>query len=637
MASGIRFLGSSGGREGRSGTTCVRVTPSVAIDAGNLLRGFKEEEPWLEKIFLTHAHLDHLVDIPFWLDYHYGKMKRPLCVYGSEETIKTLREKLFDGSLWPSFHEINLLGSSEKALCFEAISAGDRFLLEEGVSLEAIKGEHTEGSLGYIIQKENQAIYFTSDTYDSPLIWELIDHRPEIKQVVIDLSFPSRFAKLAKSSAHLTPKLLQEARAQLVRQEVLFHLFHLKPAYREEIIQEVGAIGLLRSREKILADGAFIPFDPAELFEGHREEPTKEEILGIIFECVGKIAQERSLERLLLLMAGMARQIVTADRCTIWMIDREKGELWTKIAHGIDAIKIPLGSGIAGYVAQKGETLVINDPYNDPRFNPEVDKKTGYLTRSIIALPIFNSEGEIIGAYQAINKMTLSQGFSQEDAKYLTLAATYTGSALESAMLYAEIEETQKEIIYTMAEIGESRSKETGFHVKRVAEYSKILALGMGLSELEAELVKVASSMHDIGKVAIPDAILKKPGKLTEEEFEVMKSHSRLGYETLKHSNRRILKAAAAIAHEHHEKWNGTGYPQGKKGEDIHLYGRIVALADVFDALGSDRCYKKAWELERIYALLEEEKGRHFDPRLIEVFFENLEEILKVREMYKEV
>jgi len=159
--------------------------------------------------------------------------------------------------------------------------------------------------------------------------------------------------------------------------------------------------------------------------------------------------------------------------------------------------------------------------------------------------------------------------------------------------LTQEIEDTQKEIIYTMGAIGESRSKETGNHVKRVAEYSYLLAKLYGLSEDEAKLLKEASPMHDIGKVAISDSILKKPGKLTDEEFAIMKTHSQLGYEMLKHSKRPILKAASIIAHQHHEEYNGKGYPQGLKGDEIHIYGAITAVADVFDALGSDRVYKK--------------------------------------------
>ncbi|MGP1450853.1 MAG: HD domain-containing phosphohydrolase [Wolinella sp.] len=639
MVSGISFLGSAGGKDERNGTSCIKVTPSVAIDAGSLLKGFKGSEPELEHIFITHSHLDHVFEIPFWIDYYYSAMRKPLNIYASSTTIRILKEKLFDGSLWPSFHEITILNSGLMTIAFHEIHHGERIYVDSdhGISIEAVDSDHCDGSLGYIIHSNDGSIYFTSDTYDTPRIWETIDNQEDIKQVVIDVSFPSRMAKLAQSSAHMTPEILLMARQKLKRQDVLIHLFHLKPNYRDETIQEIKSMGLLRPKERILDDMAFLPFDTSKLLDGVSQEPSKEQILEIIFGHVGKIAKERNLEHLLLLMADMARQIVLADRCTIWMIDEENGELWSKVAHGIATIRIPSNKGIAGHVAQSGEVLIINDPYNDERFNPEIDRKTGYRTHSIIALPIFNSEGKIIGVYQVINKISLTQSFSQEDARYLTLAATYTGSALETAMLYTEIEETQKEIIYTMAEIGETRSQETGYHVKRVAEYSQILALGMGLSQTESELVKIAAPMHDIGKIAIPDMILNKPGRLTPEEFEIMKTHARLGYETLKHSQRRILKAAATIAYEHHEKWNGSGYPQGKAGEDIHIYGRIVALADVFDALGSDRCYKKAWKLDDICELFRNERGEHFDPKVVDAFFENLPKILEVRDKYRDV
>jgi HD-GYP domain-containing protein (c-di-GMP phosphodiesterase class II) len=207
----------------------------------------------------------------------------------------------------------------------------------------------------------------------------------------------------------------------------------------------------------------------------------------------------------------------------------------------------------------------------------------------------------------------------------------------EINQLYKELEDTQKEVIFTMGAIGESRSKETGNHVKRVAEYSKLLALYYGLDEKESNMLKQASPMHDIGKVAIPDAILNKPAKFTIEEFEIMKKHSFIGYDMLKHSNRQLLKTAAIVAYEHHEKYDGSGYPRGLIGEEIHIYGRITAIADVFDALGSDRCYKRAWELDKILNLFQEEKGKHFDPVLIDLFFENLDEFLKIRENFKDI
>jgi len=216
--------------------------------------------------------------------------------------------------------------------------------------------------------------------------------------------------------------------------------------------------------------------------------------------------------------------------------------------------------------------------------------------------------------------------------EYMAVAHDVT----ELISIQDEIQKTQSDVVFTMGSIGETRSKETGNHVKRVAEYSKELALLYGLSKEDAELLKTASPMHDIGKVGIPDAILNKPGRLTAEEFTIMKTHSILGYQMLKHSTRPILKTAALVAKEHHEKWDGSGYTKGKKAEDIHIFGRITALADVFDALGSDRCYKKAWEDEHIFELLKEQREKHFDPKLVDLFFDNLALFLNIREMFKD-
>jgi len=206
----------------------------------------------------------------------------------------------------------------------------------------------------------------------------------------------------------------------------------------------------------------------------------------------------------------------------------------------------------------------------------------------------------------------------------------------EIIKIHDELENTQKEIIHTMGEIGESRSKETGYHVKRVAEYSRLLALLAGCSQKDADLLYAASPMHDIGKVGIPDAILKKPGRLAPEEFEIMKTHTQIGYDILKQSKRPILQAAAIVAYTHHEKWDGSGYPNNLEKEQIHIFGRITAIADVFDALGSDRIYKKAWPLEKILHLFEEESGKHFDPTLLQLFFKNLDQFLAIRDKFQE-
>lgn len=368
-----------------------------------------------------------------------------------------------------------------------------------------------------------------------------------------------------------------------------------------------------------------------------------QEMLRVIFDYAAKIANERILDNVLMLMADMGREMIVSDRCTVWLLDKNKNELWSKVAHGLDEIRIPSTAGLVGYAVTNDKAVFIHDAYSNEEYKSylingalRTDQQTGYRTKALLVIPFRNSQGEIMGAYQAINKLTASEQFSDKDMEYLTLASSYAGKSLESALLTNEIEETQKEIIFRMGEIGESRSKETGNHVKRVAEYSYLLALGLGMSKEEAELLKMASPMHDIGKVAIPDSVLNKPGKLTDEEFKLMQNHTRIGYNLLKNSNRHILKTAAVVAYEHHEKWNGRGYPRGIKGEDIHIYGRITAIADVFDALGSERVYKKAWELDRILTLFKEERGEHFDPKVLDAFFQQLPAILRVRDQYSD-
>lgn len=267
-------------------------------------------------------------------------------------------------------------------------------------------------------------------------------------------------------------------------------------------------------------------------------------------------------------------------------------------------------------------------------------KKNGdyYYVKASIS-PIYNEENEISG-YSAIREDITQQKEIVELNKQLDIYKKHLETKVKKATshieeLMFEIEDTQKEVVFTMGAIGERRSEETGFHVKRVAEYSKLFALYYGIDEKEAEMLRQASPMHDIGKVGIADSILNKPGLFTPEEHAKMQEHTTLGYNMLKSSKRPLLQTAAIVAHEHHERWDGKGYPLGLKGEEIHIYGRITAIADVFDALGSDRIYKKAWEDEKIFNLFKEERGKQFDPKLVDIFFEHLDEFLDIRDKFQ--
>ncbi|OHE02015.1 MAG: histidine kinase [Sulfurimonas sp. RIFCSPLOWO2_12_36_12] len=197
-------------------------------------------------------------------------------------------------------------------------------------------------------------------------------------------------------------------------------------------------------------------------------------------------------------------------------------------------------------------------------------------------------------------------------------------------LLNEEIESTLKETMLMIGKIEEIRSSSTSRHTKRVAILSTIVAKEYGLNDEQVKLIEIASPLHDIGKVGIADAILNKPGKLTQDEYNIIKSHSLFGYNILKNSKREILKTAAAIAYEHHERYDGTGYPQGLKDEEISVYARIVAIVDVFDTLLSRRVYKEAWPIEDVIAFFKEQRGKQFEPKLVDILLENIDKYARL-------
>ncbi|MBN2645039.1 MAG: response regulator [Desulfuromonadaceae bacterium] len=199
-----------------------------------------------------------------------------------------------------------------------------------------------------------------------------------------------------------------------------------------------------------------------------------------------------------------------------------------------------------------------------------------------------------------------------------------------------EIRETQFEIVQRLGVAGELRDNETGLHVQRMSHMCHLLAEKYGLGQEDCELILYASTMHDVGKIGIPDSILLKPGKLTDSEFVVMKQHPRIGAQIIGNNRSRLIQLARDMALYHHEKWDGSGYPHGLAGEQIPVVARLAAISDVFDALTSERPYKKAWPVDEALALLQRETGKHFDPRVVDLFIENLEEILAIRERFKE-
>jgi response regulator RpfG family c-di-GMP phosphodiesterase len=249
-------------------------------------------------------------------------------------------------------------------------------------------------------------------------------------------------------------------------------------------------------------------------------------------------------------------------------------------------------------------------------------------------------DGGTLTTYSPANSATSAvmhlEGVRTLDDVDLGLVGVFSrnvATSFHNLLLRKTIEDTQQEIVYLVTEAVEARSHETGNHVKRVAHYCEFLALGLGFSESDAIKIRLAAPLHDIGKIGIPDAVLNKPGKLDPQEWEIMRCHAQLGHNILATSSQPILQIAAAIALSHHERIDGSGYPYGLKGEDISTVGRIAALADVFDALASKRCYKEAWPMDQVVDYVRDQRGRQFETRLVDILLSELSTFLKIREL----
>ncbi len=301
-------------------------------------------------------------------------------------------------------------------------------------------------------------------------------------------------------------------------------------------------------------------------------------------------------------------------------------------------------NSIAGYVAGRGTVLNIQNAYNiseDAPYNLNLsyDQETGFRTQSLLLVPMRHLDGRVLGVIQLINARNQdgeTVAFAEDIAELLLALASQAAVAVRNAHLRRDLEQAQLETIMRLGVAAEYRDKETGNHLNRMSRYSREIAKEMGLDEQVCEHIFYASPLHDVGKLGTPDAILLKPGKLTADEYEIMKQHTTIGARILSGSSSPLLRLAEQIAISHHEKWNGSGYPAGLKGEEIPLVGRIVAAADVFDALASKRVYKAAFSIEKVLEIMHNDTGTHFDPSVIEALDRCLPRLLDIKARFTE-
>ncbi len=390
-----------------------------------------------------------------------------------------------------------------------------------------------------------------------------------------------------------------------------------------------------------------------------------------------EISQIKDLDVLLEKVLTEARKLVNADAGSLYIIEDDKlkfsysqnATLVKKLKKGHKLVyttfSMPINNNsIAGFVANNNLLLNIPDAYeisdNNPfNFDSSYDKKVGYETHSMLTAPLKNVRAECVGVLQLINAMD-DDGiipFAEEDEPLVKHFANYAATAIERAQM-------TRTTIMRMISMAELRDpKETGPHVNRVASYAVEIYetwarnKGKDAEEIEKQrdALRMAAMLHDVGKVAISDAILKKPGRFSDDEFEIMKQHTWLGARLFADARSDFDEIAAEVAQHHHERWDGKGYPghidvnsgevlenqlddegkpKVKKGEKIPIFGRVVALADVYDALCSKRVYKEAWDEEKVLDLIKEEAGKQFDPEIVDAFFETIDVIRSIAQRY---
>jgi response regulator RpfG family c-di-GMP phosphodiesterase len=355
--------------------------------------------------------------------------------------------------------------------------------------------------------------------------------------------------------------------------------------------------------------------DIMKVEDARRLQMTYREGLERVIDASAHIFQARNLKDF---ASGLLQQVVALLRLEQSMLVRLRG---ASMITGEQEYEVLAQIGdMDGALVEPGMLAQLDDARSNRISRVSGDTYIGYFP---------NSSGK--------STLLILKGveeISELDEQLLKIFCSGVAIAFDNILLTQEITDTQAELILRLGDVVESRSNEAGNHVRRMSQVCHLLALKAGMPEEETAILMHAAPMHDIGKIATPDAVLLKPGKLTDEEWVIMRQHPEVGLSILDGSQRPILKAAAVIAHQHHEKYDGSGYPQGLVGDNIHEYARIVAVADVFDALMHKRVYKDAWPIEQVVSHLREVSGKHLDPKYVDLLVANLDAAIDINRRF---
>jgi response regulator RpfG family c-di-GMP phosphodiesterase len=462
----------------------------------------------------------------------------------------------------------------------------------------------------------NKQLQFIS-AYSSKEAKEILSHEDDIALILLDVVMESDDAGL-----ELSKYIRKEMNNNLSR--IILRTGQPGQAPEKNVILDYD-INDYKNKSELTSQGLFTAVISAlrsyqYIYSLHASKIGLEEII----KATSSILEERSFQAfisgVLIQIAAMMKDVSSAIYCT---------SLSSKLNYLENMKAVSCIGNFDGMEGQLFKQIVGSNKVDEITKMLEMKKN-----------PTFSKS--YVGYFKSVHNkdnlvyIELDRELLDFEIRMLDLFMSNVSVALDNVELINEIKSNQVEILNTMGNLSENHSKETGYHIKRVTEYTYLLCKLSGMDEDECELAKEASAIHDIGKLVVPDEILNKPGKLTNEEFEIIKTHASVGGDLLSSCKGKILQLGGIIAGQHHEKYNGKGYPNGLSGEDIHIYGRIVAIADVFDALSHKRCYKDSWSRERIEELFKSESGESFDPTLVELFLSNLDKFYEIKSNFSD-
>ena len=529
----IKFLGVGGSRKNAQGSTCVQVAENIVIDAGNIINGLGDEAYKIEHIFLTHSHLDHIVDIAFLVDNIYSRLEKPLKIYGLKETLEALDAHLFNDTIWPDFKNISLHNSSLKALEFIELEPYTEYKFED-VTLKPIPVSHTVATCAYVIKKQHFSTLFATDTYITRTMWETMDLDEHIDALIIDVSFPSRFEKLSYESKHLTPKFLKEELEKANRDFDVF-ITHIKPSFKKEVVEELKAYGLLEGRNRVLSDGEYLKHT-----EKNRDKNQS------TMDISTALSKEKDLSKILEMILKEAIAYTNSEGGTIYLKEDNALLFKSLINKKLDIfVNNPDFPCVALYHEgqENGENIsaicalqkrIVNIPniymYNMDGLSfdgvKKFDKANNYRTASMLVIPMINQDDEVVGVVQLINKKSEERyiKFEKDDIEMTSTYANWAATAITKNRLVEDLDALFLSFLESISVAMTAKSPFGHDHVARVAELMEVVSTKIDedrgvfkdihYSKEQLKELEVAAWMHDIGKIATPDYLLDKATKL---------------------------------------------------------------------------------------------------------------------------